>query len=72
MIGVREGGRRLATIDTRTFAVSPAVTEGASRAVPWKFPLLIALGALALAAACAVVLVRRSYRASPSARIARL
>ena len=71
-IGLRERGRRLATIDTRTFAVSTARTEGATSGVPWRPVLFGAIVLLGLAAAAVLTLRRRGYRARLSARIARL
>src|SRR5215210_4102376 len=71
-----DGRARAFTPSARVSAASARwEAERASGGVGWKFPLLIALaalGALGVAAACALVLLPRSYRASPSARIARL
>lgn len=71
-IGVRERGRRLATIDTRTFAVSTAGTDHAEGGVPWRPALFGAIVFLGFAAAAVLLVRRRGYRARLSARIARL
>jgi len=70
-IGVRERGRRLASIDTRTFAGLTA-DEGAAPSTPaWRSALLAAVVLLGIGVAAALLLRRRRYRTRLSARIAR-